>query len=43
MTTFTDSGLSAKTTYHYRVQAYNAGGVSAYSPVAKATTLREGR
>ena len=43
VTTFTDSGLSARTTYYYRVQAYNTAGASAYSPVAKATTLKANR
>ncbi|MBK5298311.1 MAG: metallophosphoesterase, partial [Vicinamibacteria bacterium] len=33
-----DSGLSAGTTYRYRVQAWNAGGVSAYTSEASATT-----
>jgi hypothetical protein len=37
-TTYADSGLSASTTYHYRVRAYNATGDSAYSNTATATT-----
>ena len=43
VTTFTDTGLSARTTYYYRVQAYNSAGASSYSPVAKATTSKGGR
>jgi hypothetical protein len=35
---FSDVGLSAGTTYHYRVRAYNAYGNSAYSNVDSATT-----
>jgi N-acetylneuraminic acid mutarotase len=35
---FTDTGLSADTTYQYRVRAENASGLSDYSPVASATT-----
>ena len=37
-TTYTDSGLSASTTYVYRVRAYNANGNSGYSGTARATT-----
>ena len=39
VTTFTDSGRSPSTDYRYRVLAYNAGGNSAYSNIASATTL----
>ena len=35
---FTDSGLSAATTYIYRVAAYNGAGSSAWSAQASATT-----
>jgi hypothetical protein len=38
VTTFGDSGLSASTTYFYRVNATNGGGDSGYSNVASATT-----
>ena len=40
VTTFANTGLSKNTTYRYRVQAYNASGVSAYSNIAAATTLK---
>jgi titin len=40
VTTFADTGLNARTTYRYRVQAYNDSGNSAYSNIAKATTKR---
>ena len=36
---FADSTLAGKTTYFYRVRAYNAGGHSDYSNEASATTL----
>jgi len=39
VTTFTDSGLAANTTYTYRVRAFNLGGDSGYSNEASATTL----
>jgi hypothetical protein len=39
VTTFSNTGLAASTTYYYRVCAYNSGGNSAYSNVASATTL----
>ena len=38
--TYTDSGLSANTTYRYRVYAYNAAGNSPYSNIAAAKTKR---
>jgi titin len=38
VTTYTNTGLSAATTYFYRVRANNAGGDSAYSAEASATT-----
>jgi putative Ig domain-containing protein/fibronectin type III domain protein len=37
-TSFSDTGVSANTTYDYRVRAFNASGNSAYSNVAEATT-----
>lgn len=37
-TTFSDTGLSASTTYYYRVYAYNVAGASPYSNVASAST-----
>lgn len=37
--TFQDTGRTASTTYQYRVQATNAGGASASSNLAAATTL----
>ena len=40
VTTFVNTGLSRGTTYRYRVAAFNAGGESAYSNIATATTLR---
>ena len=41
-TIFTSSGLTASTTYYYRVRAYNAAGNSNYSNTANATTLAAG-
>jgi Galactose oxidase-like, Early set domain/Fibronectin type III domain/Glyoxal oxidase N-terminus len=38
VTTYSNTRLSRATTYYYRVRAYNAGGNSAYSNVASATT-----
>ncbi|MEW5766794.1 MAG: PKD domain-containing protein [bacterium] len=38
-TTYTDPALAPKTTYYYRVWAYNLEGISGYSNPAKATTL----
>jgi hypothetical protein len=37
--TYSNTGLKAYTSYTYRVRAYNAGGDSAYSNTASATTL----
>ncbi len=37
-TTYTNSGLTRRKTYWYRVQAYGAAGVSAYSNVVSAKT-----
>jgi fibronectin type 3 domain-containing protein len=44
VTTYTDSGLNADTTYFYRVNSFNSGGVSAgYSNEANETTdLQDG-
>jgi hypothetical protein len=38
-TTYTDTGLSASTSYQYRVKAFNGAGSSGYSNLAIATTL----
>jgi Galactose oxidase-like, Early set domain/Fibronectin type III domain/Kelch motif len=38
VTTYADTGLTASTTYRYRVRAYNSGGNSAYSNIVSATT-----
>ena len=37
-TSYSNNGLSAATTYYYRVYAYNSRGSSSYSNVASATT-----
>jgi hypothetical protein len=39
VTSYPNNGLSASTTYSYRIRAYNSGGDSAYSNTAGATTL----
>lgn len=41
VTSYSNTGLSAATTYYYRVRASNSGGDSAYSEVASATTSAE--
>ncbi|MFH1232218.1 MAG: fibronectin type III domain-containing protein [Planctomycetota bacterium] len=41
-TVYTDTGLTANTTYYYRVQAYNYIGVSNYSNEISATTRNVG-
>jgi hypothetical protein len=40
VTSYSNTGLSANTTYRYRIYAYNASGNSAYSNIVKATTLK---
>ena len=40
VTSYANTGLAKNTTYRYRVQAYNASGISAYSNIVTATTLR---
>jgi len=39
ITTFSNPGLTAQTTYRYRVLAFNAAGNSKYSNIAEATTF----
>jgi carboxypeptidase T len=39
-TSYSNTGLTAGTTYRYRVAAYNDYGLSAYSNIVKVTTLR---
>ena len=39
-TSYSNAGLSANTTYRFRIRAYNASGTSAYSNIAAATTPR---
>jgi hypothetical protein len=41
VTSYVDSGLARNTSYSYRVRAFNAGGVSAYSNTATAKTRRK--
>jgi hypothetical protein len=40
VTSYANTGLTKRTTYRYRVRAYNASGNSAYSNIASATTPR---
>jgi carboxypeptidase T len=40
VTSYPSTGLTANSTYRFRVRAYNASGNSAYSNIAAATTLR---
>jgi hypothetical protein len=41
-TSYRDTGLTAGTTYHYRVNAQNVAGTSDWSNIASATTLPDG-
>jgi len=38
VTSYTDTGLTASTTYQYRIRAYNSAGNSSYSNIGSATT-----
>jgi hypothetical protein len=38
VTTYSAANLSRRTTYYFRVRAYNSAGDSAYSNIATATT-----
>jgi predicted phage tail protein len=38
VTTFNNNGLARRTTYRYRVRAFNASGNSAYSNIVNGTT-----
>ena len=40
MTTYENTGLTANTSYRYRVRAYNSSGVSSYSNIVVAKTLK---
>ncbi len=40
VTTFSNTGLAANTTYRYRVRAFNANGNSGYSNITSARTLK---
>jgi hypothetical protein len=42
VTTYSDTGLQAATTYYYRVAAFNGNGSSAFSNIASATTNQGG-
>ena len=41
VTSYSDTGLDANTTYYYRIRAYNSYGYSDYSNEANATTQKE--
>lgn len=38
VTAYSDTGLNCSTAYYYRLRAYKAGDISAYSSVTGATT-----